>query len=41
MEVVHETHSAWRRLISGESPAKTPAYDLSMYDNNLLVIDAR
>jgi hypothetical protein len=31
MEVIHETHNAWRRLINGESPAKTPSYDLSMY----------
>jgi hypothetical protein len=29
-EIIHECHEAWRRLISGESPAKTPTYDLSM-----------
>lgn len=29
-EIIHECHEAWRRLISGESPAKTPSYDLSM-----------
>jgi len=31
MEIIHECHEAWRRLITGESPAKTPSYDLSMY----------
>lgn len=30
-EIIHECHEAWRRLISGESPAKTASYDLSMY----------
>lgn len=30
-EIIHECHEAWRRLISGESPAKTATYDLSMY----------
>ena len=30
-EIIHECHEAWRRLISGESPARTPTYDLSMY----------
>jgi inorganic pyrophosphatase len=29
-EIIHECHEAWRRLIMGESPAKTPSYDLSM-----------
>ncbi len=29
-EIIHECHEAWRRLISGESPAKTASYDLSM-----------
>jgi len=29
-EIVHECHEAWRRLISGEAPAKTPTYDLSI-----------
>lgn len=29
-EIIHECHEAWRRLISGESPAKTSTYDLSM-----------
>ena len=29
-EIIHECHEAWRRLVSGESPAKTPSYDLSM-----------
>ena len=30
-EIIHECHEAWRRLASGESPAKTASYDLSMY----------
>ncbi|KAG7452289.1 pyrophosphatase-domain-containing protein [Guyanagaster necrorhizus] len=29
-EIVHECHEAWRRLITGESPAKTSTYDLSI-----------
>jgi inorganic pyrophosphatase len=29
--IVHECHEAWKRLVNGESPAKTPSYDLSMY----------
>lgn len=29
-EIIHECHEAWRRLIMGETPAKTPSYDLSM-----------
>ena len=29
-EIIHECHEAWRRLVMGESPAKTPSYDLSM-----------
>jgi inorganic pyrophosphatase len=28
--IIHECHEAWRRLITGESPAKTPNYELSM-----------
>jgi hypothetical protein len=30
-EIIHECHEAWRRLITGESPAKTPNYEISMY----------
>lgn len=30
VEIIHECHEAWRRLISGEAPAKTKDYDLSM-----------
>lgn len=30
-EIIHECHEAWKRLVIGESPAKTPSYDLSMY----------
>jgi len=29
-EIIHECHEAWRRLITGESPAKTASYDLSI-----------
>ncbi|KAG0707447.1 inorganic pyrophosphatase [Suillus ampliporus] len=29
-EIIHECNEAWRRLISGESPARTPTYDLSI-----------
>ncbi|KAJ1302618.1 hypothetical protein OPQ81_002935 [Rhizoctonia solani] len=29
-EIIHECHEAWRRLITGETPAKTPSYDLSI-----------
>ncbi|KAM5536070.1 hypothetical protein V8D89_010328 [Ganoderma adspersum] len=29
-EIIHECHEAWRRLIMGESPAKTASYDLSI-----------
>ncbi len=28
--IIHECHEAWRRLATGESPAKTPNYELSM-----------
>jgi inorganic pyrophosphatase len=28
--IIHECHEAWRRLITGESPAKTPNYELSI-----------
>jgi len=30
-EIIHECHESWRRLITGESPAKTPVYDISMH----------
>jgi inorganic pyrophosphatase len=30
-EIIHECHEAWRRLITGETPAKAHTYDLSMY----------
>ncbi|KAF8600876.1 inorganic diphosphatase [Ceratobasidium sp. AG-I] len=29
-EIIHECHEAWRRLIVGEVPAKTPSYELSL-----------
>jgi hypothetical protein len=29
-EIIHECHEAWRRLITGEVPAKTSSYDLSI-----------
>ena len=34
-EIIHECHEAWRRLITGESPAKTPAYDLSIRNTTI------
>ena len=36
-EIIHECHEAWRKLaVTGESPAKTPSYDISMYGALLL-----
>lgn len=35
-EIIHECHEAWRRLITGETPAKTTTYDLSMFVTLLL-----
>ena len=35
MEIIHECNESWRRLITGETPAVTPTYDLSMYVLNL------
>ncbi|KAH8120085.1 inorganic pyrophosphatase [Phellopilus nigrolimitatus] len=29
-EIIHECHEAWRRLVTGERPAKTASYDLSI-----------
>lgn len=29
-EIIHECHEAWRRLITGETPAQTAQYDLSI-----------
>lgn len=37
-EIIHECHEAWRRLVVGESPAKTASYDLSMYVHFTLVM---
>jgi len=31
-EIIHECHEAWRRLVTGESPAKTASYDLSIHN---------
>jgi len=28
--IIHECHESWRRLISGESPAKTPSYEIAV-----------
>ena len=30
IEIVHECHEAWRKLVTGESAAKTEAYNLAM-----------
>ena len=37
-EIIHECHEAWRRLVTGESPAKTASYDLSMCVFGLLIL---
>ncbi|KAG6337070.1 hypothetical protein ID866_2023 [Astraeus odoratus] len=29
-EIIHECHEAWRRLITGETPAKAPTHDISI-----------
>jgi inorganic pyrophosphatase len=29
-EIIHECHEAWRRLITGETPAKTNTYEISI-----------
>ncbi|KAG1864713.1 inorganic pyrophosphatase [Suillus subalutaceus] len=29
-EIIHECNEAWRRLIAGDSPAKTPTYEISV-----------
>ncbi|KAI0347721.1 inorganic diphosphatase [Trametopsis cervina] len=34
-EIIHECHEAWRRLVSGQSPAKTASYDLSIANTTL------
>jgi len=35
-EIIHECHEAWRRLaITGESPAKTASYDLSIVNTTV------
>ena len=39
MEIIHECHESWRRLITGESPAKTANYDLSMCVISLSLYD--
>ena len=30
VEIIHETNEFWKKLVSGESAAKTASYDLSM-----------
>ncbi|KAF9976827.1 Inorganic pyrophosphatase [Actinomortierella ambigua] len=34
-EIVHETHEAWKRLISGEIPSKTEAYNIQVVNTNV------
>ncbi|THG94198.1 hypothetical protein EW026_g7225 [Hermanssonia centrifuga] len=35
-EIIHECHEAWRKLaVTGESPAKTPSYDLSIRNTTI------
>ena len=33
VEIIHECHEAWRKLVSGEAAAKTDSYNLSMWVN--------
>nr|ODN91294.1 inorganic pyrophosphatase [Cryptococcus depauperatus CBS 7841]ODN95402.1 inorganic pyrophosphatase [Cryptococcus depauperatus CBS 7855] len=35
VEIIHECHEAWRKLIHGESPAKTDSYDLSIVNTTV------
>jgi len=37
-EIIHECHEAWRRLVNGESPAKTANYEISI--NNVSVLNS-
>ena len=30
VEIIHECHEAWRKLVTGELPAKTDKYELAM-----------
>ncbi|CAA7265887.1 unnamed protein product [Cyclocybe aegerita] len=30
MEIIHECHEAWRKLIHGDTPARTASYDISI-----------
>jgi len=32
VEIIHECHEAWKKLVHGESPAKTPSYDLAIHN---------
>ncbi|KZO96433.1 pyrophosphatase-domain-containing protein [Calocera viscosa TUFC12733] len=34
-EIIHECHEAWRRLITGETPAKTPSYEISITNTTI------
>ncbi|KIP10086.1 hypothetical protein PHLGIDRAFT_18396 [Phlebiopsis gigantea 11061_1 CR5-6] len=34
-EIIHECHEAWRKLITGESPAKTASYELSIRNTSI------
>ncbi|KDQ63215.1 hypothetical protein JAAARDRAFT_29238 [Jaapia argillacea MUCL 33604] len=34
-EIIHECHEAWRRLIVGESPAKTPSYEIAIVNSTV------
>ncbi|EJU02660.1 inorganic diphosphatase [Dacryopinax primogenitus] len=34
-EIIHECHEAWRKLITGETPSKTPSYELSITNTTI------
>jgi inorganic pyrophosphatase len=40
-KVIHDTHAAWKRLITGEIPSKAEAYDIKVYVNPLLLLHSR
>jgi inorganic pyrophosphatase len=33
--IIHECHEAWRRLMYGDSPAKTPSYEISIRNTTI------
>merc|ERR1712032_200226 len=35
VEIIHECHEAWRKLVTGEIPAKTEKYDLAIHNTQV------